>query len=679
MQTENLHINSLLFRFPEAQDNMPEHFHEAKTKYNKLIFDFFRARNFITSANFVKDTEVCVFSHQETYDSYSFDVYDRFCLKINYNHIYAQPEIIVSYERTMRVLSTSIAELSTQQPYSNDPFEISSIDNNPLSMINRVVEKYTYEDDPTRVHLRVFPLKKVQERIRKSENPRPLNNEYLYPVINQELQIFFQIPFNRDDDDNPYEPVNRYKRYLDKINTFIKAYLLKPDFQKILQLAHEFTPVQAAQMQPPAMQLRFADNKEHRVPQMGLNFGTFQQPVDTNIVLFYICPNGITREEITALNTSFMDMYGKPERYPYQGLRKYIGVAPQQEPGLSFFYDPNNRNAAEQIAQILETKNNILNKPDKTFVCCFLSAVNKDNLAAPQHELYYQVKELLLRRGIVSQCIDISKMRETLNNDKRRNRDNFKYSLQNMSVAINAKLGGMPWILSVPPQRELVIGVGAFRQGKRQYIGAAFVFQNTGAFNEYTYFAKNDIQILAGAIEEKIIEFTQTYQPPTRLIIHYYKRMKEKDAQHITDMLNHLNLSIPVFILTINETESESVFVFDNSNPELMPYSGRYISLGENDYLLCNNTRYENSPAKPDSYAFPVKIHIQCNAQDALQMSTITQLLQQVYQFSRIYYKSVKQQNLPVSILYPKMIAEIMMHFQQQGVTNTLKNRLWFL
>ena len=49
-------------------------------------------------------------------------------------------------------------------------------------------------------------------------------------------------------------------------------------------------------------------------------------------------------------------------------------------------------------------------------------------------------------------------------------------------------------------------------------------------------------------------------------------------------------------------------------------------------------------------------------------MPTINQLIDQVYQFSRIYWKSVRQQGLPVTIKYPEMIAEIMPHVEDRTI-----------
>ena len=164
-------------------------------------------------------------------------------------------------------------------------------------------------------------------------------------------------------------------------------------------------------------------------------------------------------------------------------------------------------------------------------------------------------------------------------------------------------------------------------------------------------------------------------------------------------MLNSLNLDIPVYVISINKTESEDFVCFDKNSTflernfhtkadniveSLMPYSGTFVNLGKEEtgyrYLLCNNTRYEGSKFnKMDGFPFPIKLNISCpNKTNDIGNAIIQQLIEQVYQFSRIYWKSVKQQGLPVSIKYPEMIAEIMPHFNAPKVYTDNKS-LWFL
>lgn len=57
----------------------------------------------------------------------------------------------------------------------------------------------------------------------------------------------------------------------------------------------------------------------------------------------------------------------------------------------------------------------------------------------------------------------------------------------------------------------------------------------------------------------------------------------------------------------------------------------------------------------------------------------IEKLIDQVYQFSRMYWKSVSQQNIPVTIAYPEMVAKIFAYFKQPYIPEFGTDNLWFL
>jgi hypothetical protein len=44
-----------------------------------------------------------------------------------------------------------------------------------------------------------------------------------------------------------------------------------------------------------------------------------------------------------------------------------------------------------------------------------------------------------------------------------------------------------------------------------------------------------------------------------------------------------------------------------------------------------------------------------------------------------MYWKSISQQNLPVTTKYPEMVAEIYPHFQEDNLPDFGKSNLWFL
>jgi hypothetical protein len=187
--------------------------------------------------------------------------------------------------------------------------------------------------------------------------------------------------------------------------------------------------------------------------------------------------------------------------------------------------------------------------------------------------------------------------------------------------------------------------------------------------------------MLAGDIGKAVRKFKNDNADVKRLIIHFYKSMSRKELEPIEKELNELNLDIPIIIVSINKTESKDFVVFDKNSTHTMPISGTFIKTGWNEYLLCNNTRYGVSAnEKIESYPFPIKLKLKATDETILDdYKTTKAIVDQVYQFSRMYWKSVKQQNIPVTILYPEMVAEIFPHFEIQELKQFGKDNLWFL
>jgi hypothetical protein len=306
-----------------------------------------------------------------------------------------------------------------------------------------------------------------------------------------------------------------------------------------------------------------------------------------------------------------------------------------------------------------------------------LTPFNKSETSHQHERVYVKVKELLLNRNIASQFVEPANVNEEKGNK-------FVYSLTNMSIAILAKLDGVPWQLGSDFKNELIIGIGAFKHfaDQVQYVSSAISFDNTGRFHQFEYFMKHQVDVLAGSIATKVREFTASVKPPDRIIIHFYKQLSIKELAPIEKALMELKFPnpIPIFIVTINKTEAKDIFVFDASWQHLMPLSGTYINIGNKKYVLCNNARYSNFYNPMEGFPFPVKLSIDCTEPKLLKNDdTINELINQVYQFSRLYFKSVMQQNLPVTIKYPEMIAEIAPYFDGTGIPPIVKNNLWFL
>lgn len=159
------------------------------------------------------------------------------------------------------------------------------------------------------------------------------------------------------------------------------------------------------------------------------------------------------------------------------------------------------------------------------------------------------LKEKLLNNGITSQVIYHNTIGAY----------GFEYSLQNIFVAICAKLGGIPWTLNTPIENELIIGIGAFKSLKfdTRYVGSAFCFSNNGLFKNFDAFTDDNTTKLSGSIKKAILQFKEENQDVKRIIIHFYKTMRRKEIDTIISTMQNLKLEIPLIIITINKTEKQ--------------------------------------------------------------------------------------------------------------------------
>lgn len=660
--------------------NNLDNFHLVKRYYNEQIQLFFAQKNLLADKTFIGDTQIWI--NDKKSKNKEFSTFDRFTLKINYNSFLQTPELVVSYDRQAKVLKQSVAQfISSFSASPDDIFDASFNPDNPAELINKVIVVKYLDKDKKRINLKLRRYSKLCEQ---SDNGEPINYDNVYPVVNNQLAYSLNLTIDEPDNEYPTKK-NRYKTYIPKITGFRDLFLLNDDFRRIVPVESDFTPIEAGKVKNESKHLIFGFDEEGNrridlIPQRGINSGPYSQPRHSNIQLFFILPT-MHRDQATSLLQMLRNGYGSGWSQ-FKNLQKYLGLPFTTTKGFSMLIK-NADNPLPEIETMLEQRReSFSNNVNTKYFAIYLSPVSRDCKDHKQLITYYHVKELLLKWGIASQFIDTNAMIQTLQADAKNNKSNFSYSLQNIAIAINAKLGGTPWRIAVPQQRELIVGVGAFKntETNTQYIGSAFSFDNTGAFNSFEYFQKDELLELAGAIQDAIINYKNAIQKPQRLIIHYYKDMSEREVEVIEKALNNLNIDIPIFVVTINKTESEDIIVFDEAFPNKMPYSGRYVNLGNNQYLLCNNTRYENN-GTIEGYPFPIKLKISCPTDSyLLNQNTIVELIEQVYQFSRIYWKSVRQQNLPVTIKYPEMVAKIAPYFNNGCIPDTIgKDNLWFL
>lgn len=518
----------------------------------------------------------------------------------------------------------------------------------------------------------------------------------MYPVANRKIERIIRLkPYYKKNKDKLVE-----KRRL--IDGFLHDYLLQDTFKEAVGIDYpsgEWMCVDEKQIwmiPADARLLEYADSNTGLTPVYDIpKYGPYQLP-EKPVKFIMIFQNdsgqaqyraamkllnGLTygvntdkdiRSNATDSEEQYREKMQLQSHTSYKSMSQFIGQPFSIPEGRAFKFDTL-ESAVEDIRTAL---NKFKADPAFTYEAIYISPIKKDYAGKEAEMVYFKLKEMLMERGI---------MMQTIYNENPYN-NNFQYFIPNLSVAMFAKTGGIPYVLHKPyGENDLIIGVGAYcnKQVGQRYVGSAICFNNRGVLQGYNCWPDCDTDRLKNTIKEAIISFIRNNQTiPGRVIIHYYKTMSRREARPITTMLYNLGLkNVALYVVNINKTESEDLVGFDDEEPNLMPISGTTLNLGSGNYLLYNNTRYQSKGEA--EVLFPIKVRIAKVDEKGKSLpfsdEEALELLTQVYQFSRLSYKSVKQQNMPITTLYPELAARIVPFFDGKSIPENGRQFLGFL
>lgn len=467
-----------------------------------------------------------------------------------------------------------------------------------------------------------------------------------------------------------YQQENKYLGFHREIISFIKRYLFEKDIAGFVRFPY-------SQLMAVPKNDIFRTSRESNL----LSFRHDQTTFNVYNGLKEFGPSFIP--EGTS-NIKYMFIFHQDDNTVANNFLSYIVKGYRGFPGFSQFVGiPISMESVDKTKTIRYTKDNPLDEilqningldfSDGQYVAFYLSRISKDELDFEKRKVYFKVKEALLSKGVVSQVIDKEKLSDPY----------YNFYLPNIAIALLAKLSGIPWKLAHPASPDLIVGIGATKEANNIFFGNTICFKNDGTFKEFDAFLENDLVPLGNAFKNSIQSYVQENPDAKRLVIHFYKIMSEREERRLLNVLSDLNILIPYVVLTITDNPSKDYVIFDEEFDGLMPVSGTYVRIRKNIYLLANNQRYENTTTlKISDFPFPVKIHFSKSRDVDLKDSiVINGLIYQVYQFSRIYWRSIRQKAKPVTILYSKIIAEMVSCFSDEKLPKNVVShtRLWFL
>ena len=606
------------------------------------IFNYFKGiEGVVLHSNYIDDVEVWIVDGSVTHPTYK--TYNKFTLKVTYKTISTGYELLIAYNGTTRIMHQSIEDLG-------------DIDTHLFKLINcnGVVYKHDAMPDDVRQH-----------------------RETLFPVIGKKLGAY--LLENEQIERRENKPHNAYLPYHKNIQAFYKAYINKLDFKKLFKLHPDgffnLFEEKVHYTRKQSNELQFL-NGTHINPFLGMyEHKPYKSNTENHVKLLFI----YNREDGKLIQDTIYE-------YIINGWHKEVNGVQKHTKNLSRFINQTLSIAKEKriifedndkiFEQVAEQLGNFVPEANTRYIAIYISPISKDDKEHPQHIAYYKLKELLLKKDISSQVLYKDHLPK----------EDFYNFLSNIYVALLAKMGGIPWRLQADNEDEIIIGIGAFKpqNEEERFVGSAFCFGNYGVFENFNCFREGDTEMLAGSIRNAVEIFLERKPNANRVIIHFYKEISDKkELQPILNMLGTLGKAdLPVIVITVNKTESREIVGFDiNDTKGKMPMSGTFVKVGSHKYLLFNSIRYtSNSVLKPKDYHFPIKLSFRSTKPELLEDdNTIQQLIDQVYQFSRMYWKSISQQNLPVTTLYPEMVARIYPYFDDDNIPEFGKSNLWFL
>ena len=261
----------------------------------------------------------------------------------------------------------------------------------------------------------------------------------------------------------------------------------------------------------------------------------------------------------------------------------------------------------------------------------------------------------------------------------------LQYNLQNISVALYAKLNGIPWTVDhdLTIADELVIGLGTCEIGqsrfeaRKGFIGITTVFRGDGNYLLANLSSECGYDDYPEVLQRSTVEILNQikkrngWQPgdTVRVVVHSFKPLKTLElAQIMKNCVAAVGNEQNVEFAFLTVTQEHPFRLFDRdqvgvpvrNSPNLLkavlvPQRGLIAQLGAYTRLLCTNgPELVKRRVSPLPLPLLVHIHPESTYRD------LASLTEQVLKFTSLSWRSTLPAKLPVTIYYSELIASLL-------------------
>jgi len=445
-------------------------------------------------------------------------------------------------------------------------------------------------------------------------------------------------------------------------------------------------------------------SQSERVPSTGLlTFGPFDRRSfeKKRPRLLVVCPQG-AREIADRLVKWFRDGLPLPATRFTKGFTSQYRL---QELLLEFLQVPLTSDPgqdAERYVEAIRTRFDPARVPDLVMVL-----IRDEAGFHEQHNVYRATKAFLLGQGIPSQEIRLSKATSSVYD--------LQFILEDVALAVYAKLGGTPWTIAPPATvtHEVIFGLaytesgGRFRSQKR-YMGLTTVFKGDGSYMLqaasprclYDEYPRVLADLVRDTLRQLKAEFAWRDGDVVRLVFHAVKPLTRDDLRGISAVAREeLGASIQheCALITLKDDHPFTLYQPDEGGRagkfELKrggrvnatvgrhaPARGQTLRLSPSQYLLVTQGPREIRLARqPIPSPWLLELHPDSDYRE------MDALVRQAFDFTGLSWRTVRPSSEPVTILYSRLLAEKVAalegnpYWQDQLLNTRLRRSRWFL
>lgn len=288
--------------------------------------------------------------------------------------------------------------------------------------------------------------------------------------------------------------------------------------------------------------------------------------------------------------------------------------------------------------------------------------------------------------------------------------ESLQYIFQNISTALYAKMGGIPWTVDhgETADDEIVIGIGNAElsgsrfESRQRHVGITTVFRGDGnyllsnvsrecKYDDYPAVLRESTLRVLSEIKQR-----NAWKPGStiRIVFHAFKPLKKVEVadiikscveqvgaeQHVEFAFLTITRDHPFTLMDTGQKGIAPRYGNGASKGVYVPARGLLVQIGKATRLLCTNgPRMVKRSTLPLPSPLLIHLHQQSTYKD------FPYLADQVLKFTSLSWKSTLPTDRPVTILYSSLIAELLGRLQvindwSPAVLNTkLKTSKWFL